>query len=133
MIRFNQSIGRFSIYLFITLVISFGIHFGYLIFLGSDTNWVEIATTYGVNFILGLSITLVLYKLKDKYAHSLGFIFMGGSMFKFLIFFMALQPIYKADGNISSLEFGYFFIPYGISLAFETLFISQILNETKYD
>jgi hypothetical protein len=99
----------------------------------ANYDWSEIAITYGVNFVLGFAITFGLYKLKDKYAHSLGFIFMGGSMFKFLIFFLTLQPIYKADGEITSLEFGYFFIPYAISLAFETLFISQILNETKYE
>jgi hypothetical protein len=54
---------------------------------------------------------------------------MAGSMFKFLIFFLAIQPVYKADGEVTGLEFAYFFIPYAISLVYETLFISQILNE----
>ena len=132
MIAFHQSIRRFSILLFLTLLVSFGIHYGFLFFYDSEFLVMDIAVTYSVNFLLGVGITFGLYRLKDKYAHSLGFIFMGGSMFKFLIFFLALQPIYKADGDISSLEFGYFFIPYAITLAFETLFISQVLNETEF-
>lgn len=132
MIGFNQSIGKFSLVLFATLVLSFGIHFAFLNVFHPNFNISDIALTYGVNFLLGVGITYGLFRLKDKYAHSLGFIFMAGSMFKFLIFFLAIQPIYKADGEVSSLEFGYFFIPYAISLAFETLFISRILNETEF-
>jgi hypothetical protein len=131
--RFNQSISRFSIVLFLSLIVAFFIHFGYLYLFVSDTDWVNIGITYTFNLILGLSVTYVLFRLKEKYAHSLGFIFMAGSMFKFLVFFLVLQPIYKEDGEVSSLEFGFFFIPYGISLLLETLFISQVLNEADFN
>ncbi|MFT4754032.1 MAG: hypothetical protein ACI9GM_000100 [Salibacteraceae bacterium] len=132
MIAFNQSIGRFSFVLFFSLLISFGCHFCYLHFYVPGYAINDIVITYVIHFFLGLAITYGLYRLKEKYAHSLGFVFMGGSMFKFLIFFLAIQPIYKADGQVSALEFGYFFIPYTLSLVFETLFISQILNTSDF-
>ena len=132
MIAFKQSVSRFSLFLFLTLLISFGIHFSYLHFYVSGYSINDIGITYVINFFLGLGITYGLFRLKDKYADTLGFIFMAGSMFKFLIFFLAIQPIYKADGDVSVLEFGYFFIPYAVSLAFETMFISQILNEAEF-
>ena len=132
MIRFNQSLVKFTIVLAITLFVVFGIHYGYLVSYRPEVNVSQIAITYVVNFLMGWGVTFALYKLRVKYAHSLGFIFMAGSMLKFLIYFFTLHPLYKADGDVSALEFGFFFIPYGISLAFETLFISQILNEAEY-
>ncbi len=132
MIRFNQSLIKFTIVLAVTLLVVFGMHSGYLIQFKPEVNVSEIALTYLVNFLMGWGVTFALYKLRVKYAHSLGFIFMAGSMLKFLIYFFTLHPLYKADGDVSALEFGFFFIPYGISLAFETLFISQILNEAEY-
>lgn len=132
MIRFNQSLLKFTLVLATTLLVVFGIHYGYLVKFQPQVEVSEIALTYLVNFLMGWGVTFALYKLRIKYAHSLGFIFMGGSMLKFIIYFFTLHPIYKADGDVSALEFGFFFIPYGISLAFETLFISQILNETEY-
>ena len=132
MIRFHQSLIKFTIVLAATLVVVFGIHSGYLIAFNPEANVSEIAITYLVNFLMGWGVTFLLYKLREKYFHSLGFIFMAGSMLKFLVYFVALHPFYQADGDVSALEFGFFFIPYGIALAFETLFISQVLNNTEY-
>lgn len=132
MIPFNQSLSRFTLFLGGTLVVFLGIHYVTLNLMASDFETSDIGLTYMINFILGIGITYGLYKLRIKYAHSLGFIFMGGSMFKFVIFFLAIQPLYTVDGVVSGLEFGFFFIPYGVSLAFETMFISQILNETEF-
>lgn len=132
MISFNQSLSRFTLFLGVTLMVFFCVHYAYLLLMVSNFETSDIGLTYMINFILGIGITYGLYKLRTKYAHSLGFIFMGGSMFKFLVFFLAIQPLYTADGVVSGLEFGFFFIPYGVSLAFETMFISQILNETEF-
>lgn len=132
MIGFNQSVTRFILVLLVSLALMFGIHLGYLLFVADSYDLNHLILAYIVNFVMGVGITFGLYKLKEKYAHSLGFIFMGGSMLKFVIFFLAIYPFYMEDGEMSSLEFGYFFIPYAITLVFETLFISQILNETEY-
>lgn len=130
MISFSQSIRKFSFLLFISLGVVFIGHFAYIYTFVPDYTIESIAITYGVNYLLAVVITYTLFRLREKYLHTLGFLFMGGSMLKFLIFFLALQPIYKTDGEISTLEFGYFFIPYAICLAFETVFIGRILNES---
>ncbi len=132
MIPFNQSLSRFTFFLGTSLGVAFCFHFLFLVTYITEYQFWDIGVTYLINFFLGVGITYGLFKLRVKYAHSLGFIFMAGSMLKFLIFFLAIQPIYKADGHVSVLEFCFFFIPYAISLAFETMFISQILNDTEF-
>lgn len=51
-----------------------------------------------------------------------GFVFMGGSAFKFLIFFSAFYPTYYADGAIERMEFMSFFVPYALCLIAELWF-----------
>jgi len=84
---------------------------------------------YIVNFVLALGITIVLYTLRIKQAHNLGFIFMGSSFLKFAVFFIVFYPMYKQDGDASRLEFAQFFVPYAISLTVETVFLIRILNK----
>jgi len=54
---------------------------------------------------------------------------MGLSGFKFLVFFMLLQPMYNADGTMSIIEFGMFFISYSVTTSVETLALVKILNK----
>jgi hypothetical protein len=54
---------------------------------------------------------------------------MGGSFVKFLFFFIFLYPYYKLDGGLDSLEFAAFFVPYLISLIFETLGVIEFLKK----
>jgi hypothetical protein len=54
---------------------------------------------------------------------------MFGSLFKFAIFFIWFYPIFNFDNDISHIEFGIFFIPYIISLLFETKKLSTVLND----
>jgi len=84
---------------------------------------------YLVNFILAVSITIILYALRVKQAHNLGFIFMGSSFVKFAVFFIVFFPMYKQDGDASRIEIAQFFIPYAISLTVETVFLIRILNK----
>lgn len=124
----KQPLLVFTAILSIALFISYFIHAHYV------SQYADITTgqfylSYSVNFILTLAITITLYMLRIKQAHNLGFIFMGGSLFKFLIFFLIFYPEYALDGEISKTEFGLFFIPYAISLTLETTFLIRILNK----
>jgi len=118
----------FTLILVIALFISYLVHDHFLT-QRLDLDSSQLYLSYTVNFLLALAITITLYILRTKQAHNLGFIFMGGSLFKFLIFFLIFYPQYTLDGEISKMEFGLFFIPYAISLTVETTFLIRILNQ----
>jgi len=87
-----------------------------------------IILAYVVNFILAYGTFMVLFLLKKKFASSLGFLFMGGSLLKFIVFFIVFNPVYKADEIMSKLELTSFFIPYAISLFIEVFFFVKLLK-----
>ncbi|MGB5499834.1 MAG: DUF6168 family protein [Maribacter sp.] len=82
-----------------------------------------------MNSILAATIFVVLYIFRGKLKNQIGFLFMGGSFLKFIFFFLLFYPAYKADGEMSRLEFAAFFIPYGISLIIETVFTAKMLKK----
>ena len=88
-----------------------------------------IVLSYVVNSILAATIFVALYIFRGKLKNQIGFLFMGGSFLKFIFFFILFYPAYKADGEMSRLEFAAFFIPYGISLIIETVFTAKMLKK----
>lgn len=113
------------------LVIGFTIHIIALYLLEQNVFDHLIIQAYSVNLLLALSSVFILIKAKKKYNNSLGFIFMGISMLKFILFFIFFQPVYKADDKMSAVEFIAFFTPYSIALIVEILALSRILNKDK--
>ena len=89
----------------------------------------KILLAYSVNYILAISIYGTLYLLQEKMTSQLGFLYMGGSLLKFLFFFVLFYPSYKLDGDMSNAEFAAFFIPYSISLILETSGIIKFLKK----
>lgn len=87
-----------------------------------------IVLAYLLNMVLALIIFSVLYWFREKWRDQIGFLFLGGSMLKFLFFFLVFYPFYNADGNMESLEFTTFFIPYLVCLLLETFFTARMLN-----
>ncbi len=87
--------------------------------------------SYVLNFILALAIFLALFALRTKLKNQIGFLYMGGSMLKFLIFFLVFYPGYRADGIVSKSEFAAFFIPYLLCLILETVYTAKMLNTLK--
>lgn len=118
----------FGLKLFLSLAIIFCTHIAILNYLNFPLFENRIIVSYVLNFILAITIYQVLYKLRVKYLDLLGFIYMGGSLLKFVIFFIFFNPFYKADGNVSSLEAAAFLIPYSICLFFETFYLIKLLN-----
>jgi len=82
-----------------------------------------------LNFLLAFLIVVVLSIYINKLKSYIGFLFMFGSLLKFAVFFIWFYPVFKMDGAISSFEFSIFFVPYSISLLFETLELGKMLNE----
>ena len=88
-----------------------------------------IELSYVVNSILAAIIFVALYMFRQKLKNQIGFLFIAGSFLKFIFFFILFYPSFKADGEMSGLEFASFFIPYGISLIIETVFTAKMLKK----
>lgn len=115
--------------LLLILIIVFSLHASLLYYQGlslsADLTW----QAYVFNGLAATIILTVLLRLAKKSKDYLGFVFMGGSLLKFLVFFLFFYPVYKEDGEISSLEFSSFFIPYLICLAFKSFLLLKSLNK----
>ena len=120
---------QFLVLLVISLGITFFIHITFLSSKGLPQFDNLIALSYVVNCILAATIFVALYIFRVKLKNQIGFLFMGGSFLKFIFFFLLFYPAYKADGEMSRLEFAAFFIPYGISLIIETVFTAKMLKK----
>lgn len=119
---------RYLLLIVILLPVAFFIHSGVLKSAGFDPSDVLLGRAYLVNAILAGLILGVIYLLRKKLFSQIGFLFLAGSMLKFLFFFLLFNPHYKADGLVSKPEFIGFFIPYGLSLIIETLAVSKLLK-----
>lgn len=126
-----KKITLFSIRLVVLAVIVFYVHVAWLEYLGLPAYENMILEGYYSNVILAIFIYAGLSFLQKKYNDQLGFLFMAGSLLKFGMFFLFFSPVYRADGEITRLEFLAFFIPYLVCLFVETLAIVQILNPLK--
>jgi hypothetical protein len=91
----------------------------------------KIFLAYLLNYLLALGIYFLLYFYRIKLKNQLGFLFMGGSFLKFILFFIFFYPSYKSDGNINTLEFFSFFLPYLICLTIETSALVKLLKNLK--
>lgn len=124
-----KAILKFSSFLVAILSVIFALHILVLYMLELSLFADRIVTSYFVNIILAVIIYAVMLLLKEKYLNQLGFIFMFGSFFKFIVFFIVLYPFYKADGMITKMEFTSFFIPYVVCLIIEISSLSKWLNK----
>lgn len=125
----DNKVKNFHLKLLITLIVVFLIHIGVLNFSKLPLFENKIVLSYIVNFILASIIFNVIYSFREKQKENLGFIFIGGSLFKFVVFFLVFYPFFKANGNIDKLEFLSFFVPYIICLFLETFALSKLLNK----
>lgn len=124
-----NSFFKFSLQLIAVLAITFCIHLSVLHYFELPLLENRIISAYLINCVVALLIYLSLYLLRKRMSEQIGFLYMGGSFIKFLLFFIFFYPYYKLDGGLDSLEFAAFFIPYLISLIFETLGVIEFLKK----
>jgi hypothetical protein len=120
---------KFSLLLLALLLAALTMHLFILNELGLPMWGNKILLAYAVNYVLAVAIYGALYLLQEKMTSQLGFLYMGGSLLKFLFFFILFYPSYKLDGEMSNAEFAAFFIPYAISLILETSGIIKFLKK----
>ena len=117
--------------LLVSLLVAFGLHL-FVLQWNNLPLWDNlIVTSYVTNFILAALIFLVIFFLKDRLSNAMGFLFMAGSLLKFLVFFLVFYPVYKSDGVADKLEISSFLIPYLIALILETFYASKLLNSIE--
>lgn len=115
--------------LLVIISLAMAIHLGFLKILNYALFDNLIVNAYLVNTILAVVFYALLLNLPEKQQGNTGFIFMGGSLLKFLLFFLLFYPDYKADGKMDKLEFFAFFTPYAINLFFETYSLIRRFNK----
>ena len=124
-------LGRCLVLLILVLSISFGIHafvrtsfeltpFGDLLI------W-----CYVTNLVLAFGIVVFIHSLRHKMKTQLGFLFMGVSFLKFLLFFIFFYTSFRQDEVISQCEFSSFFVPYFLALIIETYFTAVLLKNLE--
>jgi len=121
----------FILSLLFILVFIFVIHILVLKWLKHDIFSNLITQAYIINYLLAVIIYSIIYKLRIKYGHIIGFMFMIGSFLKFIVFFLIFYPVYISDNIMSKYEFTAFFIPYLSCLIFDTVCLIKILNPKK--
>jgi len=115
--------------LFVALLLAFTLHFFALQNMGLPPLANMLVPSYITNFVLAAGIFYGLFYARKKLRNALGFLFMGGSLLKFAVFFIVFYQVYRADGAIERPEFAAFFVPYLIALILETYFASKMLNK----
>src|SRR5690606_23795704 len=96
--------------------------------LGLDPYGNQLAKGYLINILMAAAVFFVIYRFRNRYRDLLGYFFLGGSLLKFVLFFIFLQPGYQADGLLERVEFLAFFVPYLSCLVTETFFLVKLLN-----
>jgi hypothetical protein len=92
----------------------------------------KIILSYILHYMAAVCILIIIQRSINRESSQAGFIFMGGSFLKFLLFFIFFYPSFKADDNMATVEFMSFFIPYAICLTLEVLYLSKELNNQVF-
>lgn len=91
----------------------------------------KIILSYLINFVLASIIYIGIHIFRNKLKTQIGFVFVGGSFLKFILFFILFYPSYTSDGEMGSSEFASFFVPYAICLVIETVFAVKMLQKME--
>ena len=123
-----MEIKSFCLGLIFTLTITFLIHISLLKFTANNLWDDMIIQAYLFNtFITAIIYFILHYNLKKRSIY-IAWIFLLGSLVKFSVFFIFFHPFLSSDGIIENLEFFSFFIPYSVSLIFETYSFMMLLK-----
>ena len=114
------------------LLISFYIHYLVLKSQEIPLNNSKLIESYLINGGLVFSFLLAIKFFHTKFKDNIGYIFIAVSLLKFVLFFIFINPTYKLDDHISTIEFTSFFIPYFICMLVEIIFLSKFLNNLKF-
>ena len=84
--------------------------------------------SYGINAGLGVLLIGLTRYLIGRESSYIGWVFVGLSGLKFVLFFVLIWPKIELDGVTSMAEFTSFFVPYLGCLIMEVRFLAKRLN-----
>jgi len=98
-------------------------------FISNDDNTYNLLTpAYWVNYLLGIGVFSAVLLAHRHQPMIAGYVFLGGSLLKFLVFFLFFYPFFNNDGDLSRGEFAIFFIPYIVTLSTTVIATARALN-----
>ena len=124
----NNFVLKFALISFIVLGVSLCVHYEIISRLDLVFNISTFFICYAVNYFLALAIFIVIDKIRVNQTELVGYIFLFGSLLKFLVYFTLIYPIFLAEGPLTKFKFLFFFIPYAICLISEVTFLVKLLN-----
>ena len=122
---------RFLLRLFFFSGVIFGIHLLVLNYFNKALFDAMLVEAYVANVLLALVIYFFLYRFRIRFKNQLGFLFLIGSLLKFVIFFMLFYNEYQEDSLITPQEFSAFFVPYTLTLVVEVFSLSKWMNKLE--
>lgn len=93
-----------------------------------ETNLIQFSYLFNFAFTYILMLNILIFKkiLEDK----LGFVYLGISMLKFMLFYFLVK---SKNIEINKSDFLLFFIPFVLCLGIEIFYVSKILNSVNYN
>lgn len=123
---------KFLIVLLLILAVVFVVHLFILQNMKMPLFSDRIILSYTLNYIMAAAVLVVIQSKFNKKSSQTGFMFLGGSGLKFLVFFLFFYPYYQQDGLMATSEFAAFFVPYASCLTLEVVYLSKQLNNQEY-
>ena len=120
----------FTITLVFLLAAGLGTHLSILSYYGYSLFDDLLIRSYLLNALVTIILYIVLANLPERLNGNMGFLFMGGSLLKFVLFFIFFYPVYQQDGDMDRQEFFAFFTPYAIALIWETISLVRQLKRS---
>ncbi|ANW97345.1 hypothetical protein AXE80_14035 [Wenyingzhuangia fucanilytica] len=87
----------------------------------------NIQLSYLINAAASISMCSVIYLLKKSFESQIGFIFLGLSAIKMILLFVLLDPTNEL-GTVAKADALAFFVPFGLNLVTELIFIVKMLK-----
>ena len=120
---------NFCLALTFILAIAFLIHLSFLKFISNNLWDHLIIESYIFNGITtGIIYYFLIHNIKQKSIY-ISWFFLLGTIIKFSFFVMFFYQSFSADEFITKTEFFSFFIPYSVSLTFETFSLIKLLKK----
>lgn len=119
---------RFLFIITALLTLSFAVHGLVQHQLGIGFLEKQIISTYTFNYLISITVFVLIKLLSVRHGSKVGFVFLYLSLLKFLLFYILILPGYGDFNGIRSAEFASFFIPYSISSIVEIFYLIRLIN-----
>ncbi len=120
-----KKILRFVVLLAVVLLVAFLLHSYFY-----KTYKTVLKASYLGNFLMTVFVFTLLNVASKRLFNQLGFLFLGGTFLKFILFFTVLKPYFNTVEN-QNVAFVLFFIPYTIASVLEVIYLIKLLNPKK--